>query len=55
MWQLIKEIIHIPNIILGTGIGDGDYDGDGDNIYYNEVSVCLFVYHEKSLLLIRPS
>ena len=32
--QLMKLLIHIPNIILGAVGDDGDYDGDdGDNDY----------------------
>ena len=46
--QLIKLLIHVPNIILGTVNDDGDYDGDvgddnydGDAIYnYDQVYEC---------------
>ena len=32
--QLRKQLIHVPNIILGAVGDDGDYDGDdGDNDY----------------------
>ena len=29
--QLMKQLIQVPNIILGAADGDGDYDGSGSS------------------------
>ena len=48
IWQLIKQLIHVPNVIHGTVNDDANYDGDvGDDIYdgdatydYDQVYEC---------------
>ena len=33
----MKQLIHVPNIILGVAAADGNYDGeDDDNSYGND-------------------
>ena len=40
--QLMKQLIYVPNIILGNADNDGDYDGgDADADYdYDQVNEC---------------
>ena len=38
----MKQVIHVPNIILGAAADDGDYDGeDDDNNYCDDDEIYI--------------
>ena len=42
----MKQVIHVPNIILGAAIDDGDYDGEDDDNDYGDDDDDYYDYNQ---------